>query len=105
MRLISNYISVALLLIISLVLTYRLLNILSEESIVLMNNSLFNNNGITVQFFNNTKIILINKTIIGNILAIKGNYTTLYNSNDLLILKTDPFEKIVIITEGDIFIG
>ncbi|ABN70107.1 hypothetical protein Smar_1009 [Staphylothermus marinus F1] len=109
MRVISNYISIALLLIISLALTFRFLNIILNESTILTNNIgnnfLYVNGAINTLIVNDTKILLINRTVTGKILFIEGNYTTLYNASDLLLIKTSPYEKIIIVTEGDIYIG
>lgn len=103
MEAVSNYVSLAIILMITLALTYNYITMISDATMSIehvLNNE--NNICISVRETINTKYVLINKTCISKIIEIIGSYKVLLNTSTLLLLETNIMEKITIVSEDDI---
>ncbi len=102
MKVLTSYISLVIVLMISAMLTMYLANRINETTNSIIQNIKYNsvrNHYVTI--INNTKIIVINKTSKSNV-SIIGEYQVLYNSTNILIIQSPLNEKITIVLEDDI---
>ncbi len=103
MKIMSNYVSLAVLLVVTIMLTYKFASTITgaadhiEKSIKEKESVCIN-----VQKHDQTKYILINKSCVSKIVEILGRYEILANTNEFLVLETKITEKIIIISEDDI---
>jgi hypothetical protein len=101
LKLISNYLSILIILIISIVLANHFIQYISE----IQNNALkalqSKDEVFPITIINNTKFIVINKSI-GEVKII-GDYETIINSTDFLVISTKTTEKIIIVANGEIY--
>lgn len=102
MRSVSNYLSMIIILTITLLLTYHFSNYIesmrSNAENILMNKDM--NINYSVFYENDTKIIVIDKN--GCEPWIDGIYTVLYNSTDKLIIQANIDSAIIVVTGDDI---
>ncbi len=104
MKSLSNYLSIAILLFVTILLTQVFISTITglSNNIVSVNrdNDIV---GISVYYTNNTKYIYLNKTL-AKPLYITGDYKILLNTTDLLILVSPIDSEIKIVTEDDIYV-
>ena len=103
---VSNYVSLALILLITFTLTYSLANNIAEiagnvENTIVNED---NNTCLSVEVVNSTKYVVIDLRCAGEIIVVDGNYTVLVNSTDLLIIQTSLNEVVKIVTESDVYV-
>ncbi|OYT39543.1 MAG: hypothetical protein B6U89_03935 [Desulfurococcales archaeon ex4484_58] len=103
---VSNYLSLAIVLFLTMLVTHSLLYSISQNLDIIEKRINSENipGGISVRVFDSTKYITINKSIVDNIIFIKGSYKVLINSTEILILYTNASEELVIVTEGDLYV-
>jgi len=103
MRVLSNYVSLAIVLITSMILTNSFITVINRyaENIV-RNNIEDKSRGLGVSIIGDEKFIIINKTIVGEPMII-GRYIVIYESGETLILVTNVGEKILVIGGDEIY--
>jgi len=106
MRIVSNYISIVILLIITFVLTYRYVNLINQiydRSLVKLGEN--NRSCYSSIVVNNIKYTIIDLECTGEIIRVHGEYTVFINTSRFTILASDPSEELIIVfKEGFIIV-
>jgi ERCC4-related helicase len=61
--------------------------------------------GFQEYMLNKSKIIIVNETLTGKAIIVKGVYKVVANTSNILILLAPVNEEVIIITERDFYIG
>ncbi len=106
MKLITNYVSLVLTLLVTLTLTSIFVSKIATmvENVgktILVDERM---DGVVYRIFGDVKTIVVNTSIAGDIVSIVGNYTVEASSTDYVVIITDPREEIIIVTTRDIYI-
>ncbi len=108
LRSISSYVSVAILLMITMVLTAEYVYLIYNKANTIRKtimSSKYEKYGFQKYVLNNTKIIIINETITGKIITIRGIHKIVMNTSYTVILLAPVNEEVIIITTRDFYIG
>ncbi len=105
MKVLSNYVSLAIVLMITIVLTYSFASTITNM-VNNLRNGIENENTqcMSVRVINTTKYVIINKTCSGKLVEIIGNYTILANTTDLIVLETGVSTELKIVCTEEIYI-
>jgi hypothetical protein len=104
MKGISEYLSLTIALIITLILAARFTTMITgtAENIAKVVKNSSSRQCYMVKIVNTTKYVVINKSCTGRILVVNGEYKLVANTSDILVLETSLYERITIVTEGDL---
>jgi hypothetical protein len=108
LKIVSNYVSVTILLMITMILTAEYAHLIYNKANIIHKTIMGNRYryyGFQEYVLNKTKIIVVNETMAGKIISIRGNHEVIMNTSNIVILLAPINEEITIITARDFYVG